>query len=80
MMKKKKAKPRRKTSCAPPAHFPKGWNQRRADEVAKYYGNQSDEEAIAEMEAAYMDGAFAMMAISRKLFSEVTKLLAKRAG
>jgi hypothetical protein len=79
-MKKKKAKPRRKTSRTPPAHFPKGWDQKRADEVAKYYDNQSDEEAIAEAETAYKSDKFAMMAIPLKLVPAVNKLLAKRAG
>jgi len=85
-MKKKTAKAmpreRRKTSRrrTPAGHLPKGWTQKRADEIARYYDNQSDEEAIAEMEAAYKDGSFAMMAIPRALVPEVTRLIAKRAG
>ena len=79
-MKKTKPKPRHKPSRTPAAHFPKGWDQKRADEVARYYDNQSDEEAIAEAEAAYKSEEFAMMAIPRKLVPAVNKLLAKRAG
>ena len=79
-MKKKKAKPPRKTSHTPAAHYPKGWNQQRADEIAQYYDNQSDEEAIAEAEAAYRAKAFAMIQVPIKLVPEVQKLLAKRAG
>ena len=79
-MKKKKAKPPHKTSRTPAAHYPKGWNQKRADEIAQYYDNQSDEEAIAEAEAAYRAKAFAMIQVPIKLVPEVQKLLAKRAG
>jgi len=83
-MTKKKAKPRRATprtvSRTPTSHFPKGWDQKRADEVAKYYENQSDEEAIAEMEVGLRGGPFTMMQIPTKLVPEVRKLLAKRAG
>jgi len=80
LMTKKKAKPRRRASGTPTAHYPKGWNQKRADEVARYYENQSDAEAIAEAEAAQRDGAFATMQIPIKLVPEVRKLLARRAG
>lgn len=85
-MKKKPAKstprPRGKVSGrrTPAGHLPKGWTQETADAIARYYDNQSDEEAIAEMEAAYKDGSFAMMAIPRALVPEVTRLIAKRAG
>ena len=77
---KKKTRPRRRRSRTPAAHLPNGWTQKRADQVARYYDNQSDEEAIAEAEAAYKSEEFAMMAIPRKLVPAVTRLLAKRAG
>lgn len=77
---KKKAPPRRKAARTPAAHFPKGWDQARANEVARYYENQSDEEAIAEAEAAYRAEGFAMMQVPIELVPQVRKLLAKRAG
>lgn len=33
--------------------FPKGWNQKRVEQVLTYYENQSDEEATMEDEAAF---------------------------
>jgi hypothetical protein len=80
MTRKKIAKPRRATARTPAAHFPKGWDQKRADEVAKYYDNQSDEDAIAEAEAAYQSTNVTMMAIPVELVPQVQKLIAKRAG
>jgi hypothetical protein len=80
MTKKKKAKPRRATVRTPAAHLPKGWDQKRADDVAKYYDSQSDEDAIAEAEAAYRADGFAMIQVPLKLVPQVRKLIAKRAG
>ena len=79
-MKKKKAIRRRRTIRTPAAHFPKGWDQKRADEIARYYDNQSDDDAIAEAEAAYKQNQTAMVQIPLKLLPQVQKLLAKRAG
>ena len=79
-MKKKTPTPRRKASRTPAAHFPKGWDQKRADEIARYYDHQSDEEAIAEAEAAYEAEGFAMIQVPINLVPEVRKLLARRAG
>ena len=80
MKTKKNVRPRPRTTRTPATHLPKGWDQKRADEVAKYYENQSDEEAIAEAESACRAEGFAMMQIPLELVPAVQKLLAKRAG
>jgi hypothetical protein len=80
-MKKKKPTLRRKTSHrTPAAHLPKGWTQKRVDEIARYYDNQSDEEAIAELEAADETEGFTLMQVPARLVPQVKKLIAKRAG
>jgi hypothetical protein len=79
-MKKKKTKPRRKPVRTPAAHYPRGWDQNRVNAIAKYYENQTDEEAIAEDEAAWNDSKTTMMQIPVELVPAVRKLLAKRAG
>jgi len=80
-------KPARKkrTQPNPPSRrdrnvYPKGWDRKRVEALAKYYDSQSDDEAIAEAEAAYKDGSFAMMAIPWKLVPQVHRLLSRRAG
>jgi hypothetical protein len=63
-----------------PSPYPKGWNRKRAQNLIDYYENQSDEDAIAEAEAAYKKGGSAMIEIPVKLIPQVQKLLARRAG
>jgi hypothetical protein len=80
MKKTKRSKGRRKRAHTPAGHYPKGWDQKRADAIARYYENQSDEQAVAEDEAAYQAEGFAMIQVPLKLVPAVQKLLARRAG
>jgi hypothetical protein len=70
----KKTKPVR-----PRNRFPKGWNEKKVREVIAYYENQTDEEAIAEDEAAYRRPTHTMMEVPIDLVPEVRKLIARRA-
>ncbi len=49
-------------------------------EIAAYYDNQSDADAIAEAEAQYNAIDSTMMQIPVRLVPAVQKLLAKKAG
>ena len=60
--------------------YPKGWDRKRVESLAEHYEKQSDEEAIAEMEAAFADGAFAMIQVPTKLVPKVRAILAKGDG
>ncbi|HWL91983.1 MAG TPA: hypothetical protein VNT79_00480 [Phycisphaerae bacterium] len=60
--------------------YPKGWNARSVKALADHYDNQSEEDAVAEDEAAYRSTVVTMMAIPVDLVPQVQKLLAKRAG
>jgi hypothetical protein len=75
MTKKRKSR-RRKT--VPARYLPKGWDMKRVREVAAYYDNQSDDDAIAEAEAAYNNAAISMMAIPIKLVPAVQQLIRRR--
>jgi hypothetical protein len=83
MKSKKTARPkataRHKTST-PRAHYPRGWNRKRAQDVADYYDNQSDDAAIAEAEAAYGTPGTTMMQIPIQLVPAVRKLIGKKVG
>jgi len=59
--------------------FPKGWNEERVKRVLAHYDSQSEEEAVAEDEAAWEDTSQAFMAIPNDLVPAVRELLAKRA-
>jgi hypothetical protein len=79
-MKKKKTKKRRKPTSRPdPNRYPKGWNRQRVQALVEYYDNQTDEEAIAELEAAFEDDQSAMIQVPLQLVPRVQKLLSKRA-
>lgn len=63
-----------------PNRYPKGWDARSIAALADHYENQSEDEAVAEHEAAYRSTLVTMMAIPVELVPKVQKLLAKRAG
>ena len=59
-------------------NFPEGWNEERVRRVLEHYENQSDDEAVAEDEAAYESTTHTVMDIPVELVPEVRELLAKR--
>jgi hypothetical protein len=63
-----------------PSPYPKGWNRKRAEALIDYYENQTDDEAIAEAEAAYNAVTTTMMQVPVDLVGQVQKLIAKRAS
>jgi hypothetical protein len=60
-----------------PNRYPKGWNREKVLDVLSYYENQSEEEAIAEAEAAYRKRKSALVEIPNRLLPQVRRLLAK---
>ena len=58
--------------------FPPGWDERRVREVMAHYEAQTEEEAVAEDEAAYDDSSQTVMEIPNELVPEVRELIAKR--
>ncbi len=74
---KASAKPGKKKD---PNRYPKGWNRQKVEGVIAHYESQTNEEAIAEDEAAYTDPSFTMMQVPNELVPRVQKLIAKRAG
>lgn len=58
--------------------FPPGWDEQRVRKVLAHYESQSEEEAVAEDEAAYEDPTQTVMEIPNELVPAVRELLAKR--
>jgi hypothetical protein len=79
-VKKKSDKPGKRSAQHDPSPYPKGWDRKRAQALIDYYENQSDQEAIAEAEAAYKDAGSAMIQVPLELVPRVQKLLARRVG
>jgi flavodoxin len=59
-------------------NFPQGWGEERVRRVIEHYEKQSDEEAVAEDEAAYESTTHTSMEIPVDLVPQVRELLAKR--
>lgn len=55
--------------------FPPGWDERRVRDVLEHYENQTEEEAVAEDEAAFADST--MMAVPPPLVPRVRELIAR---
>jgi len=58
--------------------YPEGWNEDRIRRVIDHYENQSEEEAVAEDEAAYEATTETMMSVPVELVPLVRELIARR--
>jgi hypothetical protein len=60
------------------AKFPQGWSEERVGELLEHYEAQSDEEAVAEDEAAYESTTHTVMEVPVEIVPQVRELIAKR--
>ena len=60
------------------SRFPKGWEEDRVRRVLEHYENQTDEEAVAEDEAAFASRTETLMEVPNDLVPTVRELIAKR--
>ena len=58
--------------------FPPGWDEERVRRVLEHYGSQTDEQAVAEDEAAYEATTHTAVDVPVELLPTVRELLAKR--
>lgn len=57
--------------------FPPGWDEERVRDVLDYYERQTDEEAVAEDEAAFESETETFIQVPNELVPAVRELLAK---
>ncbi|HEV8723287.1 MAG TPA: hypothetical protein VGW77_21935 [Candidatus Binatia bacterium] len=57
--------------------FPPGWNEQRVRRVLEHYEQQTDEQAVAEDEAAFEDSAQTVMEVPTELVPTIRELIAK---
>jgi len=57
--------------------FPDGWDEQRVRRVLEHYENQSDDQAVAEGEAAYDDQTQSFIEIPIELVPQVRQMIAK---
>jgi len=60
--------------------FPLGWDEERVKRILAHYEEQTEEEAVAEDEAAFEDQSQTMMEIPKELVPAVRELIAKHQG
>lgn len=58
--------------------YPAGWDEERVKRVLAHYAQQTDDEAVAEDEAAYESTTHTAMEVPVDLVPAVRELLAKR--
>jgi len=61
-----------------PTKFPPGWDEERVRRVLEHYEQQSEEEAVAEDEAAYESTTHTAMEVPVDLVPAVRELIARR--
>ncbi len=60
------------------SRFPKGWDEERVKRVLDHYESQTEEEAVAEDEAAWEDASQTFIEVPNELVPAVRELLAKK--
>ena len=58
--------------------FPEGWDEARVKQVLEYYESQTEDEAVAEDEAALEQKGQTLMEVPSELVPAVRELIAKR--
>jgi len=58
--------------------FPKGWDEQRVKQLIAELDTRTDEEWVAEAEAAYEAEGITMMAVPTELVPEVRALIARK--
>jgi len=57
--------------------FPSGWNEGRVTQVLQHYETQTEDEALAEDEAAWEASGQTIMEVPTALVSQIRELIAK---
>jgi hypothetical protein len=57
--------------------YPPGWDEERVRRVLAHYEQQTEEEAVAEDEAAFEDAMQTVMEVPRELVPAIRELIAK---
>ena len=57
--------------------LPPGWDEKSIRKLAEYYDNQTEEEQVAEIEAAFAKENHTIMVVPTELVPEIVKLIAK---
>jgi hypothetical protein len=59
-------------------HFPAGWDEGRVKKLLQHYEKQTEEEAVAEDEAAYLRRDQTVIVVPKNLVPTITKMIARQ--
>lgn len=57
--------------------FPPGWDEERVRQVLSYYEEQTEDEAVAEDEAAFEENLRTVMEVPKELVPAIRELIAR---
>jgi hypothetical protein len=57
--------------------FPPGWDEERVRRLLSHYEGQTEEETVAEDEAAFEDESLTFIEVPKEILPEVRRLLAR---
>ena len=57
--------------------YPTGWNEERVRKLLQHYATQTEEEAVAEDEAAFRQRDQAVMVVPKHLVPTITRMIAR---
>jgi hypothetical protein len=69
---------KRKPGTAKRQKFPRGWSEERVRKVLAHYENQTEDEAVAEDEAAFEAEGQTVMMVPTELVPAILQLMARR--
>jgi hypothetical protein len=58
--------------------YPAGWDEERVRQLAKHYDNQTEDEQVAEHEAAFRAEDQTVMVVPTELVPAIVKLIGKK--
>jgi hypothetical protein len=59
-------------------NYPAGWDEARVRRLAEHYDNQTEDEQVAEHEAAFRAKGQTVMVVPTELVPEIVKLISKK--
>ncbi len=63
-----------------PNKYPPGWNRAKVESVAAFYEQQSDEDAIAEADAAWVNSRVQFVAVPVEVYAKVRAIIERFEG
>ena len=76
----KNGKKKAKASKAAQQEFPQGWDEQRVRKVLAHYENQTEDDAVAEDEAAYKAEGQTVMIVPTECVPAIRQIIAQRVG